>query len=539
VNEANEENLIETNTCDDLMVNEMRARLIENRKSVENELYKSNDGRMPFQSQCTQDRGTIKIANRSYQIIDQWPSLHHNTSTNHTQYDPAENARDEARMQARQLLEKQNMSGMQNGWAQSEQRNSHAGRFNVTLRPTQPSMDVLYSDTLRARGEEFLLSRAHTPSSSVLSSQGRTINLPQYSEPMRHLSNAWQPSINHAAAQIFNPNHLNSNSLTRASQAQGNQLHLPKTNATCSIGTQTNNADTFIAVENASVVPTVARASTIDKSKCSLKLGTYDGATEIGQFLMRLEICKRGHNWSDAEVKHQLICALSGPAAHVVLKTDLENEATAEGLVQRLKERFGSEHLVALRQLQLNSLRQKPGESLAQLAANVRQLSCEAFEGKRSFHSDSIETRAFIDSIADRSVALQTLQASPATLDQAIRHALRFESFLEVEKCNEKRFGRQRVHIDTVQEEAPSIQRRLQNIEQSLGRLEHAKNEERNGWHSDDRRPHQRNNRNPFRGQPRQQWNRDRDGGTDRPWRHEQYSDEPPVDWNGHGYNPG
>ena len=124
---------------------------------------------------------------------------------------------------------------------------------------------------------------------------------------------------------------------------------------------------------------------------------------------MRLAICKQTYNWTDLETKNQLICALTDSAATLVLKTDLEPSTSAEELIRRLKERFGSEHLVALHQLQLNTIRQKANECLPQLAAEVRRLSCLDYTGPRTHHSDSIETRAFIEAIADRSVALRVL----------------------------------------------------------------------------------------------------------------------------------
>ena len=63
VNDANVENMVETNTRDDLYddllrneVNEANGRLIVAQRRGQNELYKLNDERMPLQLQYTQDR---------------------------------------------------------------------------------------------------------------------------------------------------------------------------------------------------------------------------------------------------------------------------------------------------------------------------------------------------------------------------------------------------------------------------------------------------------------------------------------------------
>src|SRR5688572_28491409 len=86
VNDANVENMVETNTRDDVYDDVLRNEMTEangrlvvaQRRGQNNELYKLNDERMQLQLQYTQARDIITVANRPYHIIDQWlPQTHH------------------------------------------------------------------------------------------------------------------------------------------------------------------------------------------------------------------------------------------------------------------------------------------------------------------------------------------------------------------------------------------------------------------------------------------------------------------------------
>ena len=151
MNDANVENMVETNTRDDLyddvLRNEMteaNGRLVVAQRRGQNELYKLNDERMQLQLQYTQARDTITVANRPFHIIDQWPpQTHHYMPRDHSQYDPTQNATEMVNAQTRQTSEARGMPRMQNGYTVSgpseyrprstneRTRNGHA-KFNAT-----------------------------------------------------------------------------------------------------------------------------------------------------------------------------------------------------------------------------------------------------------------------------------------------------------------------------------------------------------------------------------------------------------------------
>jgi len=215
VNDANVENMVETNTrddlYDDLLRNDANGRLVVAQRRGQNELYQLNDERMQLQLQYTQDGDHLRIHNESFQIIDHWPpQTHHYMPRDHSQYDPTQNATEMVNVQTRQISEPRGMPEMHNGYTeptscetrlrstnervtetvtQNAMQRSNLDLFYVSPQPYQQRQPPEQGITV-GRSEEFLLSRSYAPTTSILSSQGRPINKPQYSTPMRHLSNA-------------------------------------------------------------------------------------------------------------------------------------------------------------------------------------------------------------------------------------------------------------------------------------------------------------------------------------------------------------
>ena len=293
VNDANVENMVETNTRDDLYddllrneVNEANGRLIEAQRRGQNDLYKLNDERMPLHLQYTQARDIITVANRPYHIIDQWPpQTHHYMSTDHSQYDPVENATEMGNVRTRQSSEARGMPRMQNGFTvtgPSEYRprstNERTGEM-ATQNSMQRSDLDLFNGVHRPeqrnsveRSVEFLQSRSYLPASSILPSQRTQSNNIPITAPMRHLTNAW-PTLNHVAAQNYNPINSTSYSLARAMSPQSNHVHLPNVINKNSVATQTYNSDTVLTLNNVSTAAANVKEGEIEGNKCSLRHG--------------------------------------------------------------------------------------------------------------------------------------------------------------------------------------------------------------------------------------------------------------------------
>ena len=104
-------------------------------------------------------------------------------------------------------------------------------------------------------------------------------------------------------------------------------------------------------------------------------------------FLNRFEICSRHNGWSAGNRKDHLIISLTDSAAQLIWESS-EIE-TAEDLIKRLEDRFGSKDQQAVYRVQLKNRPQGPDESLSSLVSDIRRLLTLAYITE---HSDSHET---------------------------------------------------------------------------------------------------------------------------------------------------
>jgi len=128
-------------------------------------------------------------------------------------------------------------------------------------------------------------------------------------------------------------------------------------------------------------------ASTAEKSKNVLKLENVFGEGSLQVFLKRFEICSRHNGWSASNRKDHLIISLTDSAAQLIWESS-EIE-TAEDLIKRLEDRFGSKDQQAVYRVQLKNRPQGPDESLSSLVSDIRRLLTLAYITE---HSDSHET---------------------------------------------------------------------------------------------------------------------------------------------------
>ena len=79
---------------------------------------------------------------------------------------------------------------------------------------------------------------------------------------------------------------------------------------------------------------------------------------------------------------------------------------------------------------ELRSRKRRPGESLQVLHQDIQRLASLAFRGPWSEATDVIARDAFIDAMLDSDLALKIREREPTTLDQAVKIAIRLESYV-------------------------------------------------------------------------------------------------------------
>jgi len=83
-------------------------------------------------------------------------------------------------------------------------------------------------------------------------------------------------------------------------------------------------------------------------------------------------------------------------------------------------------------QSELRCRRRNKGESLRELAQDIRRLMILAYPGEKSTLSEHIARDAFLSALADSEFELKIREREPATLNDAVKVAQRFEMFRQV-----------------------------------------------------------------------------------------------------------
>lgn len=233
-----------------------------------------------------------------------------------------------------------------------------------------------------------------------------------------------------------------------------------------------------------------------------IKLGKYDGRTEVEAFLKRYEVCARNNGWSDSQRLDQLMCSLAAPADQLLWDIDAKTVMSWSDLVQKLRMRYGNSEQSALHQTRLSMLRQKADEELGDLVQEVRKLMTLAYPGCNAELGEVIAKRAFFDAMRDQRLALRVQEMEPSSLDQAFKMALRLDGYRKAAERHgeqhERRYAQNRMIQEPETTEADwrrVLQRELEPQGRRLERLERALeslmgNQEKSSWNrrANDRR---------------------------------------------------
>lgn len=215
----------------------------------------------------------------------------------------------------------------------------------------------------------------------------------------------------------------------------------------------------------ASTVPT--------KAKQWLKMGSFDGRTEVEAFIKRFTMSARNNGWDDYEKLSHLSCALKPPADQLLWEAGADDVTTWSDLVQRLRDRYGSQGQSALHQTQLSLRKQSDHESISDLVQDIRRLMTLAFPGPTTSHSEAIAVRSFLDALADKTISRQTRDKEPKTLDEAFKIAMRLEGYRRADADSEERSERRNGKVRATTEaesELETLRRRVEQMEQMANR---------------------------------------------------------------------
>jgi len=179
--------------------------------------------------------------------------------------------------------------------------------------------------------------------------------------------------------------------------------------------------------------------------KTHMKPGKFDGTGSLESFLTQFEVCAKYNRWSSEDKTDFLRCALDKAATQLLWDFGAEENVTYEKLVDRLRQRYGTEGQAETFRTQLYYRRQRPDESLSDLLHDIRRLVVLAYPVPSNATTEILARDAFLEAIYDRELSLKVREREPRSIDEAYRMALRLGAYQRMNDVDERRRAPNRV----------------------------------------------------------------------------------------------
>src|SRR6266581_4722192 len=166
----------------------------------------------------------------------------------------------------------------------------------------------------------------------------------------------------------------------------------------------------------------------------------YDGTSLLSLFLTQFESCADYNDWDRRDKAAYLRNSLKGNAAHILEDGSGANASYRE-LVERLKNRYGTEGQMSLFKMQLKSRKRGKNEPLASLYHDVRRLSIQAYPGLTLVQLDPFAVESFISALGDRELELRVRDKEPDSLDKAFQITMTAEAKAKIYDSSDARGG--------------------------------------------------------------------------------------------------
>ncbi|GBM75919.1 hypothetical protein AVEN_125330-1 [Araneus ventricosus] len=114
-------------------------------------------------------------------------------------------------------------------------------------------------------------------------------------------------------------------------------------------------------------------------SRPMVKSLTFDGQTSWTALKTQFDVVRSTNGWTGPVKASQLVASLRGSAAEVLHGIPSDKLTDLTTIENDLEARFGDSHLTQFYRTELKTRRQKPGESLQVLAADVERLMSLAY----------------------------------------------------------------------------------------------------------------------------------------------------------------
>ncbi|GBL98740.1 hypothetical protein AVEN_202186-1 [Araneus ventricosus] len=199
-------------------------------------------------------------------------------------------------------------------------------------------------------------------------------------------------------------------------------------------------------------------------SRPMVKSLTFDGQTSWTVFKTQFDVVSSANGWNNRVKASQLVASLRGSAAEVLQGIPSDKLTDLMTIENALEARFGDSHLTQFYRTELKTKRQKPGESLQVLAADVERLMSLAYAECPQDVRDSLAAQYFVDAIRDEDTQHATRLMDAKDLKSALAYSMKCETSKIASKVS--------MHARTIRIEDNAGKRKDEKFESLLGALE-------------------------------------------------------------------
>ncbi|GBO11420.1 hypothetical protein AVEN_160860-1 [Araneus ventricosus] len=198
-------------------------------------------------------------------------------------------------------------------------------------------------------------------------------------------------------------------------------------------------------------------------SRPTVKPLTFDRQTSWTVLKTQFDVVSSTNGWTDFDKASQLVASLRGSAAEVLQGITTDKLIDLTTIEKALESRFGDSHLMQFYRTELKT-RQKPGESLQVLAADVEQLMSLAYVECPLDVRESLAAQYFVDAIREEDTQYSTRLMDAKDLKSALAYSMKYEAERTVSKTSR--------HIRSIETADGKSRKRDDKFDLSFNRLE-------------------------------------------------------------------
>ena len=165
-----------------------------------------------------------------------------------------------------------------------------------------------------------------------------------------------------------------------------------------------------------------------------LKLSSYNGSTDVDEFVKKFEGCSEYYNWSERDRKFHLNQALEGQADRVIRDTCAGGSVS--DIIITLRRHFGKSQNAELARVELRSRQRRPDETLSSYYQDLCRLQGLVFGSESNTFIDCYMRDAFVYGLCDASMRKEILREKP--LPNSMLQALNVATHLEAIEALDK-----------------------------------------------------------------------------------------------------